>query len=123
MGYDELYDRYIHIGRFEEGGIGQNMALIAINADFETGDGHSGECYAWDVNNTEQQYSIDLKAELGGDENLGVTWATNNAFFNTNRMTIHDGKVYFFSNVLRVVDSNFGFDMSTNDAKLRINNT
>lgn len=116
--YCDVNDRFIMNGRFEQGGQAQNHVLIAMDANFAQGDDKVGEIELFHIQHETNEYAAQLLEEVGGLEAQGKTWMTHNGFFKTSNFFVYGGKVFYFLNVLRIIDTNFGLDASANLSKL-----
>ena len=116
--YCDVNDRFIFNGRFNQGGESQNHVLFAMDANFAQGDGKVGEIELFHILHETNEYAAQLLEEVGGLEAQGKTWMQHNGFFKTSNFFVYGGKVFYFLNVLRIIDTNFGLDASANLSKL-----
>lgn len=116
--YCEVNDRFIFNGRFDQGGQSQNHVLFAMDANFAQGDDKVGEIELFHILHDSNAYAAQLLEEVGGLEAQGKTWMQHNGFYKTSNFFVYGGKVFYFLNVLRIIDSNFGLDASANLSKL-----
>ena len=116
--YCDVNDRFIMNGRFNQGGESQNHVLFAMDANFTQGDDKVGEIELFHILHETNEYAAQLLEEVGGLEAQGKTWMQHNGFFKTSNFFVYGGKVFYFLNVLRIIDTNFGLDASANLSKL-----
>ena len=116
--YCNITDRFILNVRYTNGGQSENHLLLAMDANFKTGDSYVGKIKLHNIENDVDTYASQLLQEVGGQDTLGKTWMRHSGFFNSSKFFIYNGKIFYFLNVLRIIDTDFGLNDESNLSKI-----